>query len=53
MNFLQAIKSDISVRIVCNKTGGTINRDIKKISFISMMQGQTNIEFPYFGHPAV
>jgi RNase P/RNase MRP subunit POP5 len=31
MHFLQAINSDIRVLIVCNKTGGTIKRDIKKI----------------------
>ena len=30
MHFLQAINSDISVLIVCNKTGGTIEGDIKK-----------------------
>ena len=30
MHFLQAINSDISVHIVCNKTGGTIKGDIKK-----------------------
>jgi len=30
MHFLQAINSDLSVLIVCNKTGGTIKRDIKK-----------------------
>jgi len=30
MHFLQAIKSDISVLIVYNKTGGTIKGDIKK-----------------------
>jgi hypothetical protein len=29
MHFLQA-NSDLSVRIVCNKTGGTIKGDIKK-----------------------
>ena len=28
MHFLQAISSDISVLIVCNKTGGTIKGDI-------------------------
>ena len=28
MHFLQAINSDISVLIVCNKTGGTIKGDI-------------------------
>ena len=31
MHFLQAINSDISVLIICNKTGGTIKGDIKKI----------------------
>ena len=31
MHFLQAINSDVSVLIVCNKTGGTIKGDIKKI----------------------
>ena len=30
MHFLQAINSDLSVLIVCNKTGGTIKEDIKK-----------------------
>ena len=30
MHFLQAINSDISVLIVCNKTGGTIKGDMKK-----------------------
>ena len=30
MHFLQAINSDISVLIVCDKTGGTIKGDIKK-----------------------
>ena len=29
MHFLQAINSDLSVFIVCNKTGGTIKGDIK------------------------
>jgi len=31
MHFLQAINSDISVLLVCNKTGCTIKGDIKKI----------------------
>ena len=31
MHFLQAINSDLSVLRVCNKTGGTIKGDIKKI----------------------
>ena len=30
MHLLQAINSDISVLIVCNKTGGTITGDKKK-----------------------
>ena len=30
MHFLQAINSDLSVLIVCNKTGGTMKGDIKK-----------------------
>jgi len=30
MHFLQAINSEISVLIVCNKTGGTIKGDIKE-----------------------
>ena len=30
MHFLQAINSDLSVLIVCNKTGRTIKGDIKK-----------------------
>ena len=34
MHFLQAINSDLSVLIVCNKTGGTIKGDIKKNSNI-------------------
>ena len=33
MHFLQAINSDIGVLIVCNKTGGTIKGDIKKILY--------------------
>jgi hypothetical protein len=31
MHFLQAISSDLSVLIVCNKTSGTIKRRYKKI----------------------
>ena len=30
MHFLQAINSDLSVLIACNKIGGTIEGDIKK-----------------------
>ena len=30
MHFLQAINSDLSVLIVCNKTGGRTKGDIKK-----------------------
>ena len=32
MHFLQSINSDISVLIVCNKTGVTIKGDIKKLA---------------------
>ena len=32
MHFLQAINSDLSVLIVCNKTGGTIKGDINKLN---------------------
>ena len=35
MHFLQAINSELSVLIVCNKTGGTIKGDIKNESFIN------------------
>ena len=31
MHFLQAINSDLSALIACNKTGGTIKGDIKTI----------------------
>jgi len=31
MRFLQAINSDVSVLIVCNKTGGTIKRRYEQI----------------------
>ena len=34
MHFLQAINSDLSVLIVCNKTGGTIKGDKKYIYFV-------------------
>jgi len=30
MHFLQAINNDVSVLIVCNKTGGTLKGVIKK-----------------------
>ena len=33
MHFLQAINSDLSVLIECNKTGGTIKGDINKIPY--------------------
>ena len=32
MHFLQTMNSDLSVLIVCNKTGGNIKGDIKKIT---------------------
>ena len=34
MHFLKAINSDLSVLIVCNKTGGTIKGDIKRKYFM-------------------
>jgi len=49
MHFLQAINSDISVLIVCNKTGGKIKGDIKKKKLViyknyTDMHGQQNIK---------
>jgi hypothetical protein len=38
MHFLQAINSDLSVLIVCNKTGGTIKGDIKNIYISHLLQ---------------
>jgi len=35
MNFLQAINSDLSVLVVCNKTGGTIKGDKQKINILT------------------
>jgi len=35
MHFLQAINSDLSVLIVCNKTGGTIKGDKKKTAKVT------------------
>ena len=49
MRFLQAINSDLSVLIVCNKTGGTIKGDIKVESalFVSVRllqcENKTNV----------
>ena len=61
MHFLRAINSDISVLIVCNKTGGTIKGDIKKnYSLIPLLRelsllasccwanGETMYEYVYF-----
>ena len=48
MHFLQAINSGISVLIDCNKTGGTIKGDIKKIfsfSFSTRYLKVRGIEF--------
>ena len=47
MHFLQAIDSDLSVLIVCNKTGGTIKGDIKKM-FLRFCSGSTIACFHYF-----
>jgi len=49
MHFLQAINSDISVLIVCNKTCGTIKGDIKKLykkitnSYLSRRQNRQTV----------
>jgi len=43
MHFLQDINSDISVLIVCNKTGGTIKGDKKKIHTNAYLKVQLNI----------
>jgi hypothetical protein len=45
MNFLQALNSDISVLIVCNKTGGTIKGDIKKKRNLWLSLGHRTITF--------
>ena len=44
MYFLQAINSDISVIIVCNKTGGTIKGDKKicQTGFVYQMKARVN-----------
>jgi len=41
MHFLQVINSDLSLLIVCNKTGGTKKGDIKKnkTNYISSFKG--------------
>jgi len=36
MHFLQAINSDLRVLIGCNKTGGTIKGDIKKVRHLHL-----------------
>ena len=46
MHFLQIINSDISVLIVCNKTGGTIKGDIKKIHAETMDSRRIIITIP-------
>ena len=52
MYFLQAINSDISVLIVCNKTGGTIKGDAynKKKLFAddSSIKFSVLIQYPLF-----
>ena len=53
MHFLQAINSDISVLIVCNKTGGTIKGDKKvscilQVSAFSRFSDYTVLQCPVF-----
>jgi len=38
MRFLEAVNSDISVLIVCNKTGGTIKGDIIKKKLLMVIK---------------
>ena len=47
MHFLQAINSDLSVLIVCNKTGGTIKGDIKKNTPNTMHKNEDQISQIY------
>ena len=46
MPLLQAINSDLSVLIVCIKTGGTIKGDIKKNIYIYIYNLTSIINFP-------
>ena len=39
ISYIQAINSELSVLIVCNKTGGTIKGDIKKKDLGNVKQG--------------
>ena len=41
MHFIQAINSDLSVLIVCNKTGGTIKGDMKNVALAGRKEGLT------------
>ena len=55
MHFLQAINSDVSVLIVCNKTGGTIKGDTKinshnKISLHSQDTTAIQPHVPFTAH---
>jgi len=43
MHFLQAINSDISVLIVCNKTGGTKKGDIIKLQYNHVLLSFNNL----------
>ena len=45
MHFLQAIESDLSVLIVCNKTGGTIKGDTKK--FVAFRLIKNSVKFAF------
>ena len=44
MHFLQAINSDLSVLIVCNKTGGTIKGDKKTAVFSDWKHTLINVQ---------
>ena len=44
MHFLQAISSDVSVFIVCSKTGGTIKRRYTKKVALAFIKAHHNIK---------
>ena len=46
MHFPQAINSDLSVLIVCSKTGGKIKKEIYKKNMFTFTTG--SFEFSYF-----
>jgi hypothetical protein len=45
MHYLQAINSDISILIVCNKTGGTIKKEIQKKMRAMTFRSTSNMRY--------